>query len=156
MPPIVLTLLQGLLLLLLYIFVYRAVRAVWRDLAVAPRPRAPAPRRQQPPPSARNRPSGRALPRELVVHRPDGQAQVLQLNGHEVTLGRAPGSTVRLNDPYVSDNHARVYEDSGQWLVADTGSTNGTYLNRSKVSAPAPLAAGDEIALGKTIIEVRR
>ena len=73
-----------------------------------------------------------------------------------VIFGRSPSSTVRLEDPYVSDDHARIYKSDVGWMVADLKSTNGTFLNRVKVTAPAPIAAGDQLGIGKTIVEVRK
>lgn len=160
MPPIVLTLVQGLLLLLLYLFVARAVRAVIRDVratgpapAGAPVVAGPAPRTSRRGKRG-NRP--RALPGELVVHPPEGRPQVVPLDAHDVSFGRADASTVILSDPYISDHHARVYLEDGTWLITDLGSTNGTFLNQSKVTAPTPIAAGDQLGIGKTVVQVRR
>ena len=49
-----------------------------------------------------------------------------------------------------------MFSKDGTWFVEDLGSTNGTYLNRVKVTSPSPIAVGDEIRVGKTIAEVRR
>ena len=165
MPPVVLTLLQALFLLLLYVFVGRAVRAIVRDLSPAgaasalgkvraPKtaPRAKAPRRERKP--------ANVAPAELLVHLPDGSTRLLalddRLDGGGITFGRAPDVTVQLDDPYVSDRHARVYRVDDGWVLADLGSTNGTYHNKSKVSAPVRLVAGDQLAIGKTVVEARR
>ena len=174
MPPIVFTLLQGLFLLLLYIFVARAVRAVIRDLMAtsAPRPAPPAQRRPaatrsaQPTAKAARGSKGasgakqdrakRIAPRELVVHSPDGRPRVLALDGNEITFGRGEQVSVALGDPYTSDRHARVYNDGRRWLVADLGSTNGTFVNQVKVTAPTPIAAGDQLGIGRTVVEVRK
>lgn len=165
MPPVVLTLLQALFLLLLYAFVGRAVRAVVRDLSPAgaasalgkvraakEAPRAKAPRRERRP--------ANAAPGELLVHLPDGSTRLLalddRLDGGGITFGRAPDMTVQLDDPYVSDRHARVYRVDDGWVLSDLGSTNGTYHNKSKVSGPVRLVAGDQLAIGKTVVEARR
>ncbi len=155
MPAIVLTLLQGLLLLLLYIFVARAVRAVVRDLRNAPTPVRPGPRPARAASSERRR-SPRSAPRELVVHKPDGRPQVIALGQGELVFGRAETAGVVLTDPYVSDHHARIYRNGDDWMVADLGSTNGTFLNQHKVASPTPLSAGDQLGIGRTVVEVRR
>lgn len=168
MPPVILTLLQALFLLLLYVFVGRAVRAIVRDLspagaasslsrvraartATATRVRESAPRRQKAAPLD---------PTELVVQLPTGVTRVLALDdgldGGGITFGRAPDVTVQIDDPYVSDRHARVYRVDTHWVLADLGSTNGTYHNTSKVTAPVRLVAGDQLAIGKTVVEARR
>lgn len=156
MPEIVFIVGHALLLLLIYAFVWRAVRAVWRDVAVASHAAA-APR------ATRSRRSGgggkkkeRTLPRELVVHGPQGAPRVVRLDSHDVTFGRAPASTVTLDDPYTSDHHARVFLRDGEWCVADLGSTNGTFLNQVKVTSPTPIAAGDQLGIGKTTVQVRK
>lgn len=154
MPPIVLTLLQGLFLLLLYVFVGRAVRAVVRDLRTGRPTRGP----QRP---SRSTASGRSRSRrtpasQLVVHMKEGRPKVIQLDARTVVFGRAPSATVVLDDPYVSDEHARVYRDGNEWLVADLRSTNGTFLNQVKVDAPTPIAAGDQLGIGRTVVEVRK
>jgi pSer/pThr/pTyr-binding forkhead associated (FHA) protein len=154
-PPIVLQILQALFLLLLYVFVARAVRAVVRDLRTVPAPaRAVAPRSTS---RSVARERARRPPGELVVHVPDGPPQVVRLNGgSEVTFGRASESTVPLTDPYVSDRHAHVFHDGRDWLVEDLGSTNGTFLNQVKVTSPTPIEAGDQLEIGKTSIKVRK
>lgn len=155
MPPIILALLQALFLLLLYVFVWRAVRAVVRDLR-APSPVAPPPRTRRAAPRRRPAPPRRATPGQLVVHAPDGKPKIIELGKSPVVFGRSPSSTVRLEDPYVSDDHARIYRDNDSWMVADLKSTNGTFLNRVKVTSPSPIAAGDQLGIGKTIVEVRK
>lgn len=161
MPPVILTLLQALFLLLLYVFVGRAVRAIVRDLSPAgagPPARARASRAVGA--VSRRRPETRKEPRELVVHLPGVAPRVIalddQLEGTGVTFGRAPDVTVQLDDPYTSDRHARVYRTDEGWVLADLGSTNGTFRNKAKVTSPVALAAGDQLAIGKTVVEVRR
>lgn len=162
MPPIILTLLQALFLLLLYIFVWRVFRAVLRDTAARPagavRAAAAAPRTAGRPAGnqpQRRRGGKRVTPGQLVVHLASGRPQVVALDGDDVTFGRQ-GADVVLDDPYISEQHARVYAEGGEWLITDLGSTNGTYLNQMKVTTPTALAAGDQLAIGKTTVEVRK
>jgi len=49
-----------------------------------------------------------------------------------------------------------VFQRDGQWLVEDLGSTNGTFLDRAKVTQPTPVATGTPIRIGKTVLELRR
>ncbi|MEX2620202.1 MAG: FHA domain-containing protein [Egibacteraceae bacterium] len=174
MAPIVLTLLQVAFLLLLYLFVWFTVRAIWRDLrtgpARAPVRQGPAPARaptQPPPPRPAPRPGppprpqpkakDRGPPQELVVHAAGGPPRVLRLGEGEVTFGRSDQSSVPIRgDSYVSERHARVYRDGERWMVADLGSTNGTYLNKARVSTPVPIGPGDQLAIGETVVEVRK
>lgn len=149
MPPIVLTTLKWLFLALLYLFIARAIRVIYLDLVG---PRVPRARAGAAEGGGRRR---RGQPRSIAVHEPDQPTRTLPL-GDEITVGRLDSCTVTLDDTYVSQMHARLYPRDGQWLVEDLGSTNGTYLNRIKVTGPSPIAVGDEIKIGKTAIEVRR
>jgi hypothetical protein len=166
-PQIILVLLQGLFLLLLYLFLARAVRAVIRDVRVSaapPRTAAPRARAQAPVaarPAGRGRPAPqrsapRRPPSELVVHTPGAKPRIVPLDSEEVRIGRSQDCTISVDDSYVSEQHARVYRTDDGWVVADMGSTNGTYLNRSKISAPVPVQPGDQLGIGKTVVEVRK
>lgn len=170
MAPIVLTLIQVAFLVLLYLFVGFTARAVLRDLRggqpahVAPQSPAPA-RAPAPAPTPQRMPSGppprstrspRGPARELVVHAAGSAPRVLQLDGGDVTFGRSQQSTVPLDDSYASERHARIYRQGDQWLLADLGSTNGTYLNKARVEGPTPIGPGDQVAIGKTVVEVRK
>jgi len=61
-----------------------------------------------------------------------------------------------LTDDYASTRHARLFPQDGQWLLEDLGSTNGTYLDRQKVTEPTPVSIGVPIRIGKTVLELRR
>ncbi len=168
MPPIILTVLQGLFLLLLYVFVARAVTAVVRDVAPPKTPRArPAPAKSsratgRPGKATRTSPAQasadppRVAPREIVVHRSGGAPRVVQLSTEDITFGRSGDSTVTISDPYTSDRHARIHYDGKRWLIDDLGSTNGTFLNQVKVTQSTPIAAGDQLGIGRTMVEVRK
>jgi pSer/pThr/pTyr-binding forkhead associated (FHA) protein len=78
------------------------------------------------------------------------------LTGQQITIGRANDATLVLNDDYASSRHARLFPQDGQWIVEDLGSTNGTYLDRQKVTQPTPVPTGVPIRIGKTVLELRR
>ncbi len=59
-----------------------------------------------------------------------------------------------LDDNYASQLHARVFARDGRWFVEDLGSTNGTYLNRRKVTGPMVIGRGDQLQIGNTIMEL--
>jgi hypothetical protein len=166
----VLFLLRVVVLVLLWGFVIAAIVAVRHDVfgtrrkaqTAAARP-APAPRPQpQPKPQARQR---RAAPtaepssstaRRLVVVEGNLAGQSFPLGGVPLTIGRAPDSTLVLADDYVSTRHARLVPNGSAWVLEDLGSTNGTYLDRQKVSTPTPVPIGVPIRVGKTVMELRR
>jgi pSer/pThr/pTyr-binding forkhead associated (FHA) protein len=157
MPEPLLAVLKLLCLALLYLFFLRVLRAVWAELKPpppAPPPPAPAPaRRREPAPQGRRRRGGGG---HLVIVAPSEQkGRSFELNG-ELTVGRAAGCQVALEDNYVSQLHARVFtRDGGVW-VEDLGSTNGTYLNDQRVSAPLALRRGDQLKVGSTVMELKR
>ena len=147
-PPLITTTLKFLFIALLYLFIARAVRVVYLDL-VGPRVTRPQQRRQ----SGGRR---RGTPRLISVTPPDQPMHTYPLEEEELTFGRTEDCEIPLEDTYVSARHARIFQKEGAWFVEDLGSTNGTYLNRVKVTNPSPLAVGDEVRIGKTIVEVRR
>ena len=72
----------------------------------------------------------------------------------KLTLGRAAGCQVTIDDTYASQLHARVFQRDGQIFVEDIGSTNGTYLNRKKVTGPMVVQRGDQLQIGNTVLEL--
>ena len=91
----------------------------------------------------------------LEVWRPDG-ADVVQLDGDRITVGRATGNDIVLSDDgQVSRVHAVLERLAGAWSVRDVSSRNGTFVNGSRVSGEARLGAGDELRIGRTRIVLR-
>ncbi|MFE9120590.1 FHA domain-containing protein [Streptomyces sp. NPDC007172] len=99
----------------------------------------------------------RGAPTKLVVSEGTLTGTTVALQGQTVTLGRAHDSTIVLDDDYASSRHARIYPDrDGNWIVEDLGSTNGTYLDRTRLTTPTPIPLGAPIRIGKTVIELRK
>jgi pSer/pThr/pTyr-binding forkhead associated (FHA) protein len=147
-----LTILKICLLVLLYLFFLRVLRAVWAELK-APRVVAEAA-----PASRKTRRQEARQTRKAITHlrmvEPAAQRGRTFALAEELTVGRAAGCTITLDDTFVSQIHARVFLQNGQWFVEDLGSTNGTYLNRSKVSGPMAINAGDRFQVGNTVMEL--
>ena len=158
MPESLLTILKFLLVALLYLFFFRVLRAVWAEVGLG---RAGAGSSAAPAPAAA-RTTSTKVPGKLKVIEPKEQAGRVYALGEEVTLGRAAGCGIRVDDNYASQLHARVFQRDGQVFVEDLGSTNGTYVNRrgtksrEKVSGSQILRTGDRLLVGKTILEVTR
>ena len=76
------------------------------------------------------------------------------MNG-EVTIGRAASCHITLDDTYISQLHARVMPDAGGIAIEDLGSTNGTYLNRQRVTSKVIASIGDRLQLGGIVMELR-
>ena len=164
MNALTLTVIRIAFLALLWLFVIAAVGVVRTDLFGTstpsrrqarmqrqPRARPPAPAR--PPRAAR---TGRAAPQQLLVTAGTLAGTSLGLADQQITIGRANDATLVLNDDYASTRHARLFPQDGQWNVEDLGSTNGTYLDRQKVTRPTPVPVGVPIRIGKTVLELRR
>lgn len=84
----------------------------------------------------------------LVVRRGSGEGATYLLMGDLVTAGREPDSDLFLDDVTVSRRHAEIRRTPEGWVLADTGSLNGTYVNRRRVEAQL-LVPGDEVQIGK-------
>jgi pSer/pThr/pTyr-binding forkhead associated (FHA) protein len=156
MPPIFLLAVKVAFLIVLYLFVARAVRAVVLDVFGPRTPRrrpAKAAARTAPPRQPPSRPS-RRMPKELVVTDASGTRTIPLKDS--ITMGRAATCDLALADTYVSNVHARIFMKDGAWWLEDLGSTNGTYVNRAKVAVPTPVGPGDQIRLGKATLELRR
>lgn len=144
--PFALSALKYALFALLFLFVWRSMRWVARGVAVEPVPRT-APAHAGP-----ARPEAAAL----VVQQPDDRRpRVVPLDA-SVVIGRAPECELRLDDAFVSSQHARIFARNGSWYVEDLGSTNGTFVNEQRLGAPAMLQPGDRIRIGRTTVELRR
>ena len=84
----------------------------------------------------------------LVVRRGPNVGERYPLGKEVVRAGRHPDSDIFLDDITVSRRHAEVHRLDGRYTVRDTGSLNGTYLNRERID-DAPLVSGDEVQIGK-------
>ncbi|MDQ1484847.1 MAG: hypothetical protein QOJ62_540 [Actinomycetota bacterium] len=153
MSELSLFLLRAGFLSLLWIFVIIAFGIVRSDLLGTPQARVARPQPKKP---ARKPPSSRKAPRKLVVVAGSLAGTSINLGDAPVTIGRANDSTLVLTDDYASTRHARVFPRDGQWLVEDLGSTNGTFLDRAKVTQPTPVGPGVPIRIGKTVLQLRR
>jgi pSer/pThr/pTyr-binding forkhead associated (FHA) protein len=157
MPPIFLLAVKIAFLVILYLFVARAVRAVTLDVfgprAERRRPRAARAPSRPVPRQTPGRPS-RRLPREVVVNDEGGRRTVPLKDS--LTVGRAATCDVVVQDTYVSNVHARIFARDGSYWLEDLGSTNGTYINRTRVSVPTAIGPGDQVRMGKATLELRR
>lgn len=173
MSELTLTVMRLGFLAVLWLFVIVAVQVIRSDLfgtrvtqrgarREAARPQQAAAAQRQAPPQQRQQPAsggrrGRNAPTKLVVSEGTLTGTTVALQGQTITLGRAHDSTIVLDDDYASSRHARIYPDrDGQWIVEDLGSTNGTYLDRTRLTTPTPIPLGAPIRIGKTVIELRK
>lgn len=138
-------------LLLLWLFVYAVIRTVRADIVTASGSRMPRFRGEK----SRAKPSARGSARYLVVTAGALANTRISLGEQPVLIGRADDSTLVLTDDYASERHARLARRGDDWYVEDLGSTNGTYLDRSKVTTAVKVPLSTPIRIGKTVIELR-
>ncbi|MCZ7627601.1 MAG: FHA domain-containing protein [Microthrixaceae bacterium] len=160
MPEQLLTVLKICLLVLLYLFFLRVLRAVWAEVGVtkvspgtvtaAPPVAAPKGRSKSPRGSRRG-----AVPDRLaVVDPPERQGAEFAI-GPEVTVGRSAGCSIVFDEQYVSSVHTRVFTRDDQVFVEDLGSTNGTWVNGVRAVGQMPVRMGDRVQIGNVILELR-
>ena len=164
---------QALLLALLYLFFLRVLRAVWAEVKSARSAKAPdpspvgasragaarrRPSRRRPPSRSQAQPAkgGRALPPPAwsCSSPPSGAAQRTTSATSSPSAGPPAARSSLPDDTYVSQLHARVFQADGPLFVEDLGSTNGTFLNGERISAPTALQGGDRLQVGATVLEL--
>jgi len=85
----------------------------------------------------------------LVIRSGGGKVgQSYPLEGERLTIGRSPDAEIFLDDVTVSRDHAVLVQRSGGWFLDDSGSLNGTYVNRRRIDSHR-LEDGDELQVGK-------
>ena len=152
--PIVVQILRFGFLALLWIFIFATLRVVRADLAGAGAARSTMPTRPAASPRPRPKRRGKALT-HLVVTEGGLAGTRIALDQAPILIGRGSDAGIRLDDDYVSTRHARRAASGDQWFVEDLGSTNGTYLDRTKVTSPTLIQPGVPIRIGKTVLELR-
>lgn len=156
MSESLLTVLKFCFLALVYLFLWRVVRVVVRELKADKLTVAAPP---PPPPAVASIPSdgkgSRALLLEVLAP-PARRGERFTLDD-ELTVGRAAGCGIVLgDDTFVSQVHARLYRTGRDLYVEDLGSTNGTLVNDAAISAPTRVRRGDRVQFGQTVVEVTR
>jgi pSer/pThr/pTyr-binding forkhead associated (FHA) protein len=153
MQGLVLQLTRAGFLLLLWVFIWSVLRILRTDIYAptgAVMVRRGLPSRRALLPSRQNRSA-----RYLVVTEGSLAGARISLSGQPVLIGRADDSTLVLTDDYASTRHARLSQRGSEWYVEDLGSTNGTYLDRAKVTTAVRVPIGTPVRIGKTVIELR-
>jgi len=145
-------------LALLWAFVLFTVLALRRDLRqpAEARPAAKAYRPPRPPKPTRAARQTKVKGTKLEVVEGPLTGMVIPLGTEQVTIGRAPDSTLVIEDDYASSRHARIYPSEGTWVIEDLGSTNGTWIDRTRITSPTVLPVGTPVRIGRTTLELQK
>jgi FHA domain len=129
-----------LFLLLLYVFLFRVVRMLLRDLRAAARE-----------PTA-------TLGRLVVVSSPGAEPRVGHVFALDAitTLGRDVNNSIVVDDPFASGDHAVLTFRGSAWYLEDLESTNGSYVNGEVVDGVATMGFGDELQVGQVRFRLER
>lgn len=92
--------------------------------------------------------SGNGESAMIFIHRGAQKGSRFLIGHEDVTIGRAPESSIFLNDVTVSRKHASIVKDGSNFILKDAGSLNGSYVNNNSVTEQK-LTTGDEIQIGK-------
>jgi len=172
MGELTLLILRVAFLLVLWGFVFAIVYALRSDLfgqkvrrmpapAAAAAPAAPAPAPAAPvaaPRPATPRPEGGSSlgARRLVITSGAKEGLEIDLPEELLTIGRSNDSGLVIRDDYTSTHHARLLLWADGWVIQDLDSTNGTFLDGTRVIVPTQVPLGTPVKIGTTSFELRR
>jgi len=88
---------------------------------------------------------------KLVINSGPDQGTEIPLEKAEISIGRDVKNDIVINDSEVSRHHARLLLRTNTYVIEDTGSTNGTFINNQRLTSPIPLKAGELIFLGENV-----
>lgn len=143
--------------LILYLFLWQAVRLIYRDLGL---------RRNQkgdnadgtasvPEVSAADETAAELIVLAAAANAKPALGSLLPL-GSDNCLGRSDGNDIVLDDPFASGRHARIFKSRGRFWLTDLGSRNGTFLNGMVISRPTALRNGDILKIGGMTLQFVR
>ena len=170
MSELTLLLLRIGFLVLLWAFVFAVVYSLRSDLfgvkvrrmpepqaAAVPAAAAAAPAKAAPsaPPAKGGKATTSTVTRIIITSGPKSGLE-LPLGTEALTIGRSSESGLVIRDDYTSSHHARLLLWGEQWMVQDLDSTNGTWHDGARVTAPVPVLVGAPIKVGATTFELRK
>src|SRR5262249_59885067 len=91
----------------------------------------------------------------LVTMKGPNLGQRFPLEGDHTLIGRQPDAAIYLESLAVSRHHAQIVHKNGGYVVEDLRSSNGTYVNGTRISAPTPLTEGDTLQVGPYVLALR-
>jgi pSer/pThr/pTyr-binding forkhead associated (FHA) protein len=157
MSEIALTVIKVVFLALLWLFILSAVSVIRSDLFGKPVRASDQPQPQEletPPPPSRKGRRQRGEPRVVMISQGSQAGMSAALAGGVIMIGRSADCQLILDDDYVSTRHARVVATPNGIYVEDLGSTNGTYVNGQRITAPTTITLVDSVRIGKTVMRL--
>jgi pSer/pThr/pTyr-binding forkhead associated (FHA) protein len=157
MSEIALTVIKVVYLALLWLFILSAVSVIRSDLFGRTVRASDQPQPQElesPPPPARRAKRHRGEPRVFMISQGNQAGLTADLAGGVIMIGRGADCQLILDDDYVSTRHARVVSTPNGIYVEDLCSTNGTYVNGQRITAPTTITFADTVRIGKTILKL--
>ncbi len=100
--------------------------------------------------------AGAKTAKRLVITSGPREGVEIDLPAEQLTIGRSSESGLVIRDDYTSTHHARLMLWDDQWVIQDLDSTNGTFLDGSRVTLPVPVPLGTPVTIGTTSFELRR
>lgn len=138
LPGLIFLGLRASLAVLLYLFLFWAVKTIWRDFKQTRINASQAP----------------LIPLILIFHLLEEESMHVLVNAENI-VGRSIEADIQLPDETVSSHHARIYYEQKRWWIEDLNSSNGIYLNEIFLDQPAVLADKDILRLGNITAQVQ-
>lgn len=157
MSEIALLIIKVVFLALLWLFILSVVSVIRSDLFGRTVRASDQPQPQEletPPPPPGKVKRQRGQPRVFTISQGRQAGLTADLGSGVIMIGRGADSQLILDDDYVSTRHARVVGAPNGIYIEDLGSTNGTYVNGQRISAPTTITLADTVRIGKTMLRL--
>ncbi|SDS61438.1 FHA domain-containing protein FhaB/FipA [Microlunatus soli] len=154
MSEITLTIVKVLFLALLWLFILFVASVVRSDLFGRAVPGGDSGRQLQTPERPKKSRRAKGQPRVMTITNGSNAGMSAELAAGMIMIGRGADCQLILDDDYVSTRHARVVAGENGIYIEDLGSTNGSYVNGLRITAPTTITLQDTVRIGKTVLKL--